>query len=137
MQPLFACPCGQKFAVPPSASAQQVRCPRCSRLLAIPATQRAAAPVERPAPPARSSSRRVWLTLTLVLVLATGTGIFLANYGFKSKDSPGEVRHEEKPPPGKEPTKPPAKDPPSTTGLDKPPPDIRIPKPPPLAPDGT
>ena len=36
MSSVFACPCGQQFAAPPSPVAQQVRCPRCPRVLLDP-----------------------------------------------------------------------------------------------------
>ena len=37
MTSVFACPCGQRFSVPPSESARHVRCPGCTRRLLIPA----------------------------------------------------------------------------------------------------
>ena len=37
MPDLFACPCGVRLTVRPESLGQKVRCPRCARILAIPA----------------------------------------------------------------------------------------------------
>src|SRR5437763_4599791 len=57
MPAVFACPCGQQFAVPPSLTAQHVRCPRCPRVLLVPATQTAPVATIVPSPSAQPAPR--------------------------------------------------------------------------------
>lgn len=99
MSSLFACPCGQRFAVPPSDAAQHVRCPRCTRRLLIPAQ----------ALPPPAASPLVKYTFALVFLAAITLGVFLALPKTKTPDEPPPDKPVVERKPIEEPSPPPKK----------------------------
>lgn len=123
MNTLFACPCGQQFAVPPQNRGRHVRCPRCARVLSVPLTGPA------PRRPAAGPSWPVYAAAAAVLA-AAGAGVLLyVNLSAPPADERPPATalasiDKSSPPPSKPPARPPSRPP-------HPPPDEPMPPAPP------
>lgn len=126
MSSLFACPCGQRFAVPPSDAAQLVRCPSCTRRLRIPAQ---ALP-----PPSTSPLIKYAFALTFLIALVLGV-IFALPKPKAIDETPSdkpvvERKPIEEPPPPPQKKEEPKKEEPKKEEPKKPPEPPRIENPP-------